>query len=365
MTTISHILQHLNELAPFVYQESYDNSGLLVGDPKREVTGVVVALDCTEAVIDEAIACGANVVLTHHPIIFKGLKRLTGGNYVERTVIKAIENKIALIAIHTNLDNMPHGVNAVISDKLKLQNQRILAPKTGILNKLTVFVPTDHKDVVSDALFAAGAGRIGDYDSCGFSIDGTGTFRPLEGADPYIGQTGQLEQVNEIRLETIVPQDCLSAVIQAMLSAHPYEEVAYDVVALENRHTRIGSGMIGELETAVPATDFLLQVKAIFGCGAIRHTELVKPMIRKVAVCGGSGGFLLPDAIRSGADIFITADYKYHEFFDADGRIIIADIGHFESEQFTSDWLVEQLIKKFSTFAVRLTSVNTNPIKYL
>lgn len=365
MTTIHDLVRHLNELAPFVYQESYDNSGLLVGDPKREITGVVVALDCTEVVIDEAIANGANVVLTHHPIIFKGLKRLTGSNYVERTVIKAIENKIALIAIHTNLDNMPHGVNAIISDKLGLQNQRILSPKSGILSKLTVFVPVDHKEKVSEALFAAGAGKIGDYDSCGFSLDGTGTFRPLEGADPYIGQTGTLEQVNETRLETIVSQDCLSAVISAMLAAHPYEEVAYDIVPLENKHTRIGSGMVGELETAVPAQDFLLHVKELFGCGALRHTDLVKSMIKKVAVCGGSGGFLLSDAIHSGADVFITADYKYHEFFDADGRIIIADIGHFESEQYTSDWLVAQLTKKFSTFAVRLTSVNTNPIKYL
>jgi len=365
MTTISDILRHLDEKAPFVYQESYDNSGLLVGDPKREVTGVLVALDCTEAIVEEAIAIGANVIVTHHPIVFKGLKRLTGSNYVERTVIKAIENKIALIAVHTNLDHMPDGVNAVIADKLRLTNQRILAPKPGILNKLVVFVPQTHSETVLQALFSAGAGAIGDYDSCGFYAGGTGTFRPLEGAKPFLGTIGEPEKVAENRVEVLVTQDRLSAAVSAMLLAHPYEEVAYDIVAVSNKHPRIGAGMVGDLETAIPAEEFLKTVKRTFDCGVIRYTDLMEKTVRRVAVCGGSGGFLLADAIRAKADVFITADYKYHEFFDADGQIIIADIGHFESEQYTSELLVAIIRKKFSNFAVRLTNVNTNPIKYL
>lgn len=365
MTTVSHILQHLNNVAPFVYQESYDNSGLIVGDHTREVTGVLVALDCTEAVVDEAIVLGANVIVAHHPIVFKGLKRLTGSNYVERTVIKAIEHKIALIAVHTNLDHMPDGVNAVIADKLKLKDQQILSPKAGILNKLVVFVPELQKAVVAEVLFAAGAGKIGNYDSCSFSTEGAGTFRPLEGADPFIGAIGEMEKVMESRLEVLVPQDRLPAVIAAMLEAHPYEEVAYDVIPVSNAHARIGAGMVGDLETPVAALDFLKEVKATFRCGTIRYTDLMNKTIRRVAVCGGAGGFLLQDAIRAKADIFITADYKYHEFFDADGQIIIADIGHFESEHYTSELLVALLTKKFSNFAVRLTNVNTNPIKYL
>lgn len=365
MTTIRNILDYLQQVAPFQYQESYDNSGLLVGDANREVTGVLVALDCTEAVIEEAVAVGANVVLTHHPIIFKGLKRLTGGNYVERTVIKAIENKVALIAYHTNLDNVYFGVNHIIADRLKLHDKRILAPKEAALFKLSVFVPNEAANAVRTAMAEAGAGQIGDYDSCSFSVEGTGRFRPGPDASPHIGEAGKLEAVAETKIEVVVNRHALSAVEQAMKKAHPYEEVAYAILALTNTHAYIGSGMVGELETPVNTMDFLRSLKETFGCGVVRHTALVGETVKRIAVCGGSGGFLLGDAVRAKADVFITADYKYHEFFDADGRIVIADIGHFESEQFTSEWLVALLLKKFTTFAVRLTNVNTNPINYL
>jgi dinuclear metal center YbgI/SA1388 family protein len=365
MTTISHILSYLHQVAPFNYQESYDNSGLLVGDASREVTGVIVALDCTEAVIDEAIAAGANVVLTHHPIVFKGLKRLTGANYVERTVIKAIQHDIALIAIHTNLDNVYFGVNHIIASKLNLTNKRILAPKAATLFKLSVFVPHDSEVAVRTAMAEAGAGQIGDYDNCSFTAEGTGRFRPNENADPFIGTAGQLEAVSESRIEVVVNQHALKAVEQAMKKAHPYEEVAYDVVAMLNTNQYIGSGMVGDLAEPVKTMDFLQTVKETFQCGVVRHTNTVAKTVQRVAVCGGSGGFLLPDAIGAKADVFITADYKYHEFFDADGKIVIADIGHFESEQYTSEWLVLLLMKKFTNFAVRLANVNTNPINYL
>jgi dinuclear metal center YbgI/SA1388 family protein len=365
MTTIRQLIGFLHQTAPFNYQESYDNSGLLVGDENREITGVLVALDCTEAVIDEAIAAGANVVLTHHPVIFRGLKRLTGSNYVERTVIKAIENKVALIAIHTNLDNVYFGVNHIISGKLNLNNRQILAPKEATLFKLSVFVPNDAAEAVRAAMAEAGAGQVGDYDACSFSVEGTGRFRPNADADPYIGEAGKLEAVAETRIEVVVNQHALSAVEQAMKRTHPYEEVAYDVVALTNTNQYIGSGMVGDLPSPVDTMEFLQQLKETFGCGVVRYTAPVAETVQRIAVCGGSGGFLLPAAIRAKADLFITADYKYHEFFDADGRIVIADIGHFESEQYTSEWLVTLLMKKFTTFAVRLANVNTNPINYL
>lgn len=365
MTTIREIVGYLDGMAPFNYQESYDNSGLLVGDPDRAVTGVLVALDCTEAVIDEAVSVGANVVLTHHPILFKGIKRLTGNTYVERTVIKAIEHSIALVAIHTNLDNVYFGVNDIIAGKLGLNNRRILAPKEAVLFRLGVFVPREAEEQVRAAMAEAGAGQIGDYDSCSFSVDGTGRFRPNADADPYVGEAGRLETVAETRIEVVVNRHALAAVERAMKQAHPYEEVAYDTVAMTNKNAYIGSGMVGDLAQPVAVKDFLRTLKTTFGCGAIRYTDPVKETVQRIAVCGGSGGFLLGDALRAGADVFITADYKYHEFFDADGKIVIADIGHFESEQFTSEWLVALLLKKFTTFAVRLTNVNTNPINYL
>lgn len=365
MLSVQHIVRFLHDTAPFNYQESYDNSGLLVGDPDREVTGILVALDCTEAVVDEAIAAGANVIVTHHPIIFKGLKRLTGSNYVERTVMKAIENKIALIAIHTNLDHYRFGVNHVIANKLGLGNQRILAPKEATLFRIGVYVPNAAAEAVRTAMADAGAGQIGDYDQCSFSTEGTGRFRPNAQANPHIGSANELETVAETRIEVVVHQHVLRTVEQAMRQAHPYEEMAYDIVALSNTDSYIGSGMVGDLSEPMETLEFLQFLKATFYCGVVRYTVPIAETVQRIAVCGGAGGFLLNDAIRAKADVFITADYKYHEFFDAEGKIVIADIGHFESEQFTSEWLVALLMKKFTTFAVRLANVNTNPINYL
>lgn len=362
---VKDVVAFLNELAPYSYQESYDNSGLLVGSPEMEVSGILVALDCIESIVDEAISQQCNVIVTHHPIIFKGLKRITGSNYVERTVIKAIQHNIALISIHTNLDNMSYGVNKIICDHLNLKNARILSPKEATAFKLIVFVPQTHSETVKKAISEAGAGKIGAYDSCCFTSTGEGQFRALDGANPFLGKAHELEKVAETKMEFFVPQHTLSTVLQAMQDAHPYEEIAHDVIALSNTNETIGSGMLGELETAIDTNTFLKNVKEQFQCGSIRHTALHIQKIKRVAVCGGSGSFLLKDAIRAKADIFITADFKYHEFFDAENRIIIADIGHFESEQYTSHFLIEQLKKKFTNFAVRLTNVNTNPINYL
>ena len=362
---ISELVSFLNQLAPYSYQESYDNSGLLVGDPNAEISGVLVSLDCIEAVIDEAISLGCNTIVSHHPIVFKGLKRITGSNYIERTVQKAIKNDINLISIHTNLDNVSHGVNKIICDKLGLINTKVLLPKESTFVKLSVYVPKTHIDLVRNSIAEAGAGQIGDYEACSFAVSGTGQFRPLAGANPFIGKAGELESVEEIKIEVTVPHPNLNSVLSAMRASHPYEEIAYDVVALENRNERVGSGMVGELEKPIDSLVFLQQIKTTFNAGVVRFTNPNKKEVQRVAVCGGSGSFLLNVAKKAKADAFITADFKYHEFFDAENQIIIADVGHFESEQYTSHWLVAEMRKKFTTFAVRLTSVNTNPINYL
>lgn len=363
--TIRELTGFLESIAPPFLQESYDNAGLIVGDPNSEITKALVSLDCTEDVVEEAVQKGAGLVIAHHPIIFKGLKRLTGSNYVERTVLKAIKNDIAIYAIHTNLDHVAHGVNAKISEVIGLKNTRILSPKENLLRKLVTFCPHAQADQVRQALFDAGAGHIGHYDECSYNLEGFGTFRAGEQTAPFAGKKGEQHREPEVRIETVYPVWQESRIVNALLAAHPYEEVAYDLYPLSNVHPQAGAGMIGELETTRPLTTFLKQVKTKMKAGCIRYTRPVSDQVRKIAVCGGAGGFLLKEAIRAGADVFITSDYKYHEFFDADGRIVIADIGHFESEQFTAEILIEKISKHFPNFAALLSKVDTNPVYYI
>lgn len=361
---LSQLTTYLEGLAPLAYQEDYDNSGLIVGHADQEITQALISLDCTEAVVDEAIAAHCQVIISHHPIVFKGLKKFNGKTYVERVIEKAIRHNIAIYAIHTNLDHMLDGVNARICETLGLSNFRILSPKQNILKKLVTFVPTSHADQVRNALFVAGAGQIGNYTETSFNSEGHGTFKGGDDTNPYVGEPGTRHTENEVKIETIYPINQESKVLIALMLAHPYEEVAYDLFPLTNQHQQIGSGMIGELETPLDATQFLYLIKDKMKAEVIRHTKLTGKPIKKVAVCGGSGGFLLKQAIAAGADIFITADYKYHEFFDAEGKIIIADIGHYESEQFTQQLLYDQLHKKFPAIDLKITSVNTNPVRY-
>jgi len=361
---LSQLITHLETIAPPAYQEDYDNAGLIIGNPDQEINQVLISLDCIEAIVDEAIATNCQVIISHHPIVFKGLKKFNGKTYVERVVEKAIRNNIALYAIHTNLDSVSDGVNAKICETLGLENYRILSPKQGILKKLVTYVPTSHVDQVRNALFHAGAGNIGNYSECSFNAEGTGTFKGNENSDPYVGEPGVRHTEEETRIETVYSANLESKILVALILAHPYEEVAYDLYNLTNQHQQVGSGMIGELEHAMDAEEFLYQLKEKMHAHVIRHTAFTGKQIKRVAVCGGAGGFLLKQAISAGADIFITADYKYHEFFDADGKTIIADIGHFESEQFTQQLLYDLIRKKFTDLPLRLTSVNTNPVKY-
>jgi dinuclear metal center YbgI/SA1388 family protein len=361
---IKDVTQFLESLAPLSFQEDYDNSGLLTGDQNDSVNGILVTLDCTEEIVKEAIQTKCNLIVAHHPIVFKGLKKLTGSNYVERTIISAIRNNIAIYAIHTNLDNVITGVNHKICEKLGLSNLSILSEKPGTLSKLVSFAPKKAVDDVLEAMYLAGAGKIGNYSNCSFQLEGTGTFLPNEGANPTIGNIGKSEHVEEVRMEVLVPEYLQNTVISALKSSHPYEEVAYYLTPLLNSNQDVGSGMMGEFEKPLEPKEFLRCLKENMELTVIRHTAPLAKSIKKVAVCGGAGSFLLKDAIKRGADAFVSADFKYHEFFDADNRIMIADIGHYESEVYTKELLKEVLMKKFPSFAINFSRSSTNPISY-
>lgn len=362
--TVAEVTAALEKLAPLALQESYDNCGLLAGEANTPVKGVLVSLDVTEAVVEEAIQKGCNLIVSHHPLIFSGLKSITGKNWVERTLLKALRHNICLYAIHTNLDNLAAGVNQVMAEKMGLEKSQVLSPKKGTLKKLVTFVPPADFEKVRSALFAAGGGQIGLYDQASFSLSGTGTFRPLAGSNPHIGETGHFEQLQEIRLEILFESHKQNVVLKALFASHPYEEVAYDIYLLENKQQDVGSGRIGSLTEPMEVMAFMLQLKNTFG-GGLRYTSIVKKEVQKIAVCGGSGSFLLEEAVAAGADVLVTADFKYHQFLEADNRILIADIGHFESEQFTITLLTNYLRENFTNFATLSTETKTNPVNYL
>ncbi len=362
---VKQITAAIEEIAPIMYQESYDNCGIQVGSGDMEVTGVLLTLDVTEEVLTEAINLQCNMIVAHHPLIFSGLKRIAGRNFVERIVHKAIKNDITIYAAHTNLDNMRAGVNAKIAEKLGLINTRVLSPKANTLSKLYTYAPLNIADKVRDALFNAGAGHIGKYSECSFTSPGLGSFRAQGNANPTIGTAGGTrETVQEVKIEVLMEKHLERNVLQALFAAHSYEEVAYEIIPLPNTNQEIGAGLVGTLPTPMPESTFLQFVKTQMKAGCIRHTALPGHNIERVALCGGSGSFLLNDAIAAKADVFITGDFKYHQFFDAEGKIIIADIGHFETEQFTPEIFESVLKKKFPNFAILLSNVLTNPVKY-
>jgi dinuclear metal center YbgI/SA1388 family protein len=361
---IADVTFYLESLAPLSLQEHYDNAGLLTGDSSWNCKGILCSLDATEAVVQEAMASNCNMVVSHHPIIFGGLKKINGKNYVEKAVIAAIKNDIALYAIHTNLDNVIGGVNGKMADKLSLQNRSVLSPKDSVLKKLYTFVPVAEAEKVRSAIFEAGAGHIGNYSECSFGAEGTGTFKGGAGTDPFVGRQGERHYEKEMKIEVIFPAWLQGRVVKALLAAHPYEEVAYDLVSLGNEHAATGSGLVGELAEPMDEQAFLARLKTVFGLTVIRHTPFTGKKVKKVALCGGAGSFLVSKALTAGADVYITGDMKYHEFFDANDRMLIADIGHFESEQFTIELLAAVLQEKFPNFAVLKSKVKTNPVHY-
>lgn len=362
--TIQDIINVLENYAPPALQESYDNVGLLIGNKNWNCTGIICCLDSTEDVIKEAISKKCNLIVAHHPIIFSGLKKLNGSNYVEQTIIKAIKNDIAIYAIHTNLDNLIDGVNKSIADKLNLKNTSILLPKNNMLQKLYTFVPINYAEKVKEALFAVGAGEIGNYSECSFNTKGIGTFNANQLSNPFVGNKGLRHEEVEIKVEIIYPIWLKSKIINTLKNVHPYEEPAFDIISLQNQYNKIGSGLIGELAKPISAKIFLQNLSKVFDLQIIRHSKLNKKNIKKVAICGGAGNFLTTFAMQASADIFITSDIKYHEFFDTNSSMILVDIGHFESEQFTIELLQNYLQKKFPNFAVLKTKVKTNPVEY-
>lgn len=361
---INELTSYLESIAPLALQENYDNAGLLTGNLQTEISSVLISLDCTEAVVEEAIQKKCNIIISHHPIIFSGLKKITGSNMVERTVIKAIQNNIALYAIHTNLDNIANGVSYAIAEKLGLVNIKVLSPKKQLLRKLVTFCPVAAEENVRTALFQAGAGHIGNYDECSFGTQGSGSFRATENANPYVGEIGKRHNENEIRIETIFPSYMENKIIKALVKSHPYEEVAYDIYLLENEWKTVGSGVIGDLQNEMTEMEFFKEMKNKFTLPMIKHTEVLGKAVKKVAICGGSGIFTLKSAIREGANLLITADVKYHEFFNAENKIVIADIGHYESELCSKELIFGFIQKKFTNLAISYSNINTNPVFY-
>ncbi len=364
MFSIKNITGILNQLAPPGLQEGYDNSGLITGHPDQPVTGALICIDVTEAVVSEAVNLGYNLIISHHPPVFSGMKRFTGASLSERVVVQAIRHDIALFAIHTNLDSVSAGVSGLLAGKLGLVNPSILVPRTEQLRKLVCFIPPDYAGRVADAIFKAGAGQIGKYDECSFQGQGTGTFRAGPGTNPFVGNPGEPSREAEIRFETIVPEHLTGSVIQAMKQAHPYEEIAYDLYPLINENPTIGFGIIGKLPAPESIPDFLTRAKSVLGLPMIRHSRFSGSHIHHVAVCGGSGSSFISRAVQAGCDCYLTSDIKYHQWFDAPETLMLADIGHYESEQFAMIGIYDSLIEKLPKFAVRLTEVNTNPINY-
>jgi dinuclear metal center YbgI/SA1388 family protein len=362
---IKELFPILEEMAPLAYAEDFDNVGLLVGNQENEATGILVCHDALESVIDEAIAKNCNVVVCFHPIVFSGLKKITGKNYVERAVIKAIKNDIAIYSVHTALDNHKNGVNKIFCDALGLKNTKILVPKQNFIQKLITYTIPENVEQVRNALFEAGAGKIGNYEDCSFNSQGIGTYMGNENSNPEIGERFEFVEAPEVKIEVTFEKHLQSKILKALFSNHVYEEVAYEIYDLQNAHQNIGLGMIGELETAMNEADFLLFTKERMQCGGIRHSNLLGKKVSKVAVLGGSGSFAIKNAIQAGADVFLTADLKYHNFYEAENQIVLADIGHFESERFTKNYIVDFLKEKITNFAIVLSEENTNPVKYL
>ncbi|WP_298236932.1 Nif3-like dinuclear metal center hexameric protein [uncultured Algibacter sp.] len=361
---IQDVINHLEELAPLAYAEDFDNVGLLIGDKNAKITGVLVTLDTLESVVDEAISKKCNLIISFHPIIFKGLKKLTGKSYVERVVMKAIKHDIAIYSIHTALDNASLGVNNMICNQLKLVNRRILIPQSSTIKKLTTYVPKNEAEKLRTALFEAGAGNIGNYSNCSFNVEGHGTFNGNEQSSPTKGKKGKTHTESETKITITFAKHLESKVLETLFKSHSYEEVAYEVTTIENKNQNIGMGMVGELETPMEESSFLDYLKNKMNAKAIRHSAFINKNIKKVAVLGGSGSFAIKAAKSSGADAFVTSDLKYHDFFTAENSILLADIGHYESEQFTKNLLVAYLTKKITNFAVVLSNTNTNPVKY-
>lgn len=329
------IMDAMDELAPRHLAESWDNVGLLVGNPAQTINKILITLDVTKAVVEQAIIDGVDLIISHHPLIFKSITTVRTDLPQGQILSSLLKSNIGVYAAHTNLDIAIGGVNDVLADALDLCGVQPLAlSSTEKLCKLVVFVPQTHVETVEEAIMAAGAGHIGNYSHCSFKTDGIGTFLPLESSNPFKGNINQLERLKESRLETIMPEKISKSVIKAMLKAHPYEEVAYDIYQLMNSGPKMGLGRIGKLVTPMLLVDFANQVKAALGISSVNVVGSCTRLVKKVAVCGGAGASLLHKAAFAGADVLVTGDVKYHEGQEAAAiGMAMIDAGHFATEQ--------------------------------
>ena len=369
MLTVADITRALDDWAPPGQKADFDRVGLQVGDAAAEVRGVLVALDLTPAVVDEAAERGAGLVVTHHPLLFKPLDRVTAGHPVGGLVLRLAQAGVAFYAVHTNLDAAWGGVSFALAEQLGLEGVGLLSPLDGALRKLTTYVPADHADAVRSALADAGAGEIGAYRACSFSTGGFGRFQPLADASPAVGEAGgPLETVEETRLEATVASWRVSGAITAVSRAHPYEQPVVDVVTLEGSATRTGYGALGTLPAPEPLPTFLARVARRLDARALRYVGDERTQIQRVAVCGGSGMSFFADARRAGADAYVTADVTYHRFFealDAGGHpsIALVDAGHYETEAVTERLVADRLGAAFPDLDVHVTRHRTSPMQ--
>lgn len=368
MPTLNDIIAPIEAAAPRAWQENWDNAGWQVcpADPKTaECTGALLTLDITEAVVGEAAREGFNLIVSHHPLLFKGLKRITGSTPQERNVTEAIRHGIAIYSAHTNMDSAPGGVNFRLAEMLGLTNIEVLIPREGDLVKLVFYTPAAEADRVRQAVLEAGAGHIGNYDSCSYNNEGFGTFRAVSDAcRPYVGSIGEMHREPEVRTETVVPRYLLSRVIDTLIKAHPYEEPAYDIIPLELPNRGAGLGCVGDLSEALPTAAFLQRIATTLNLPYLRHSEIATGTVRRVAVCGGSGAEFIPSAIAAGAQLYLTADLKYHDFQRGGETITLVDGGHFETEHQLMDVFYELISKKIPNFAVRRAATPSNAVSY-
>ncbi len=368
---IQDLVGMVHRLYPPALAEDWDNVGLQVGDPAAEVSRVLVCLDPSENIIEQAVARGAQAVVAHHPLIFKPLKSLVPSGQTGSTLFRAVRDGIAVICAHTNLDRAQNGLNDWLAGRLGLEGVRPLeAPAEGGLVKLVVFVPAGYENRVAEALFKAGAGQIGNYDQCSFRAAGSGTFRGGADSDPFLGEPGVREAAAEVRLETIVPRELVSRVLPKLIKAHPYQEVAYDLVPLANVRPGIGLGRIGRLAQETGAAAFAARVKAALQASSLRLVGADEARVKKVAVCGGSGASLIREAARQGADAMVTGDVKYHEAQLAQELgLVLIDAGHFATEHLAVQGLAAHLNREAGARGMNISfeeaTGETDPFKVI
>lgn len=358
------LLAGLEQWVPFVWQENYDNAGLILGDPNQQIRKALVCFDVTPEVVDEAVRNEADLILSHHPAIFKGIKRINPASRLGYMLKQSLCHDIAWCALHTNLDNTLSGVNSWLCEHLGLQEVRPLVPLQGIYGKLQVYVPEAYAEKLRQALAEAGCGAGTKYDTCSYTSRGEGRFRAGSQAHPFTGRIGELHCEAECKIECLYPLHKTRQVLDVLRTNHPYEEPAFDLLPLQNEAVEQGAGAIGILPETMQERELLDKLKELTGVHCIRHSGFQGRRIKKIALCGGSGGSFIANACGQKADVYITGDLKYHDFTDTEPGTWLVDIGHFESEKFAMELIFRFIRKNFPNFAVSISEQAKNPVSF-